>query len=140
MTESSSIVSEVALLREASRLIRRLALPCAPGESVKASQRRVHRHLKTWTFNRVRDLWRPDPRARVRAHEIEALRMAAEKRLADRSAVAELRELQTRIARLERLLLATDPAFHSPSVAALGQQRSELMRAVGTRSRPDPAR
>jgi hypothetical protein len=118
MLENSVVVSDVALLREASRLLRRLAQPSTAGESVKACQRRVYRRLKTWTFNRVRDVWRPDPRIRVRAHEIEQLRMAAERRHADEAALADLRALQQRIERLERVLAASNPTKRSPRLIA----------------------
>jgi hypothetical protein len=107
MSENSVVASDVALLREACRLLRRLAQPSIAGESVKACQRRVYRRLKTWTFNRIRDVWRPDPRIRVRAHEIEQLRMAAEVRGGER-ALADLRTLQQRIEKLEQLLTASN--------------------------------
>jgi hypothetical protein len=85
---------------------------------VKACQRRVYRRLKTWSFNRVRDVWRPDPRIRVRAHEIEQLRSAAVKGHADEAALADLRTLQQRIERLEQVLTASNSTKRSPRVAA----------------------
>jgi len=137
MEEISEMTSD-ALLREASSLLRSLAAPAVAGESIKACQLRVHRRLKTWSPNRVRDLWRPDPRARVQAHEIEQLRQAAAKRRADNEAGAELRELKSRIERLENLLLNSDPEMHRPDLAALGQLRGEAVRALGPRDRSEP--
>lgn len=136
MTEVSVLSPDVVALREASKLLRHLSLPAVPGETVKAAQRRVHRHLRSWSFNRVRDLWRPDPRARVRAHELEELRrMASRKRAAEQSAIADLRELEARIARLEQILANTDPEMHGPSLAAARHQRGLALRALGARDR-----
>lgn len=141
MSEISAVSSEgVALspLREASRLIRRLAGPIEAGESVKALQRRVHRRLKTWTFNRVRDVWRPDPRITVRAHEVAHLQAVTEKHRADRAALADLRALQWRIERLEQVLAVIDPEMHRPSIAAARQRHREILRAAGLPRRSDP--
>lgn len=135
MSENSVVMSDVALLREASRLLRRLARPSVPGESVKASQRRVHRRLKTWSFNRVRDVWRPDPRIRLRAQEIEQLRTAAMNQGADDAAKADLRALQRRIERLEQLLATSDTKKSGPAVAAARNRDSEALRAMGLRAR-----
>ena len=146
MPQEFSVLSSegVALspLREASRLIRLLAGPIEAGESVKALQRRVHRRLKTWTFNRVRDVWRPDPRITVRAHEVAHLQAAVEKHRVDRAALADLRALQRRIERLEQVLAITDAEMHSPSIAAARHQHREILRAAGfpRRSEPEGAR
>jgi hypothetical protein len=59
---------------EASELIRRLALPVPPGDTTKAAISRAHRILKTWTWNRVRDVWHADPRISLSADELDQLR------------------------------------------------------------------
>jgi hypothetical protein len=135
VSDISAVSSDVALLREGSRLLRQLARPVEGGDSVKKCQRRVYRLLKTWSFNRVRDLWRPDPRIRIKAREIEQLRALARQRSNDAAVVTDLRALQHRIERLEQLLEITDPAMHSPSLAAARQHRSEVVRALGPRDR-----
>src|SRR5215470_18089442 len=59
---------------EASSLVRQLALPAPAADSTKAAISRAHRVLKTWTWNRVRDVWHADPRIRVSADELDQLR------------------------------------------------------------------
>src|SRR5262249_2999373 len=59
---------------EASELVRRLALPAPAGDTTKAAISRAHRILKTWTWNRVRDVWHADPRISVSADELDQLR------------------------------------------------------------------
>jgi hypothetical protein len=59
---------------EASSLVRRLASPAPVGDTTKAAISRAHRTLKTWTWNRVRDVWHADPRIRVSADELDQLR------------------------------------------------------------------
>jgi hypothetical protein len=55
-------------------LVRRLALPAPAGDTTKAAISRAHRVLKTWTWNRVHDVWHADPRIRVSAEELDQLR------------------------------------------------------------------
>lgn len=133
MSEVSGVSSEgvaLSLLREASQLIRRLAGPVEAGESVKVLQRRVHRRLKTWSFNRVRDVWRPDPRCVVRAHEVAHLRAAVEQQRADSAASADLRALRTRVERLERILAHIDTQADRQSAGAPRLRDRELLRAA----------
>lgn len=59
---------------EASSLVRQLALPAPAADSTKAAISRAHRVLKTWTWNRVRDVWHADPRISVSADELDQLR------------------------------------------------------------------
>jgi hypothetical protein len=59
---------------EASELVRWLALPAPAGDTTKAAISRAHRILKTWTWNRVRDVWHADPRISVSADELDQLR------------------------------------------------------------------
>ena len=59
---------------EASSLVRQLALPAPAGDTTKFAISRAHRALKTWTWNRVRDVWHADPRISVSAEELDQLR------------------------------------------------------------------
>jgi hypothetical protein len=59
---------------EASSLVRQLALPAPAGDTAKSAISRAHRVLKTWTWNRVRDVWHADPRISVSADELHQLR------------------------------------------------------------------
>lgn len=119
-----------ASLDEASDLLRKIAGRRAD-ESKKAAIRRLTRKLTDWSENRIRDVWRRDRRVRIRAEEVEQLRAITEPKIKT-GTDNELAELRNRIARLERLLEATDPAFHSPAIAAARQQLGEVGRKPGT--------
>lgn len=108
MSKISDQSSDDSLLREASRLVRSMALPATPGESVKSCLRRVFYRLETWSFSRVRALWYCDPRTVVRAHEIEWLRTVAQQ--AKKPKFADLQSLASRIERLEKIAAVTDQA------------------------------
>ena len=63
---------------EASILLRQIAGKGEPGEYKKEAWARAYRRLSgQWTFNRVKDLWRQEPRAKVSAEELNQLRAAA---------------------------------------------------------------
>lgn len=100
---------------EAQSLIRSLAEPCPAGDSVKAGMVRAWRKLPSWTFNRVIDVWKADPRIAIRAAEMDQLRNAAKKR-EEKAASHELTELRERLARLERLLVSSDEDFHRETI------------------------
>ena len=55
-------------------MVRQLALPAPAGDTTKCAISRAHRILKTWTWNRVRDVWHGDSRIRVSADELDQLR------------------------------------------------------------------
>lgn len=112
-------------LDEAAELLREIAGSRHADESLKAVFRRLGRRLSHWSDNRIRDVWHRDQRVRVRAEEVEQLRRLAGQR-EQKADLDELAALRNRIARLERLLEATDPAFHSPSIAAARQQLGEM--------------
>ncbi|MBN8957641.1 MAG: hypothetical protein J0H17_13890 [Rhizobiales bacterium] len=88
-------------ITEASSLIRRLAEPAPPGDSVKAAMRRAWRKLPDWSANRIRDVWHAEKRVRLRAEELEHLRKATAQ---EKAAKDELQELRARVKRLECLL------------------------------------
>lgn len=105
---------------EASDLLRALAAPCPPGDSVKAginrAARRVSRFLmRPMSPGRAEDIWRREARS-IRAEEMDALRAAArrEKAFNDEAAAVE-----ARLARVEAALLAIDPDFHRDAIDAL---------------------
>ena len=114
------------LLSEASSLLRQIAGNRLADESKKAVLRRVARAVKDWTPSRIRAVWYCDKRVRIRATEVEQLRALVSRRQEEKADLDELATLRTRIARLERLLDATDPAFHGPGIAAARQQLSEM--------------
>lgn len=118
----SGISSErkVTALVEAQSLIRALAEPSPAGESIKAALRRVSRKLPHWSSNRVRDVWNADERIRIRADELDELREA--NRANEKAAKNELVSLRERLARLESLLVQTDPDFYGPQIDQLRQQ------------------
>jgi hypothetical protein len=63
---------------EASTLLRQIAGKGEPGEYKKEAWARAYRRLAgQWTFNRVKDLWREEPRAKVSAEELNQLRTVA---------------------------------------------------------------
>ena len=77
LSDKSSEKSEMSALAEASMLVRELAEPGSPGETVKAALQRACRRLGGWPPSRVRDLWYADPRISVSADEMNRLRAAA---------------------------------------------------------------
>lgn len=119
MSEISS-ERKVTALAEAQTLIRALAEPSPAGEKIKAALRRVSRKLPNWSNNRIRDVWNADERIRIRADELDELREA--NRANEKAAKNELVSLRERLARLESLLVQTDPDFFSPQIDQLRQQ------------------
>lgn len=134
-------VSSMSALVEAQAMLRRVAEPVPAGDCTKAAMLRAWRSVNaycqrtgipSWSFNRVRDVWRPDPRIRVRADEINTLRQLLRQRRQEkqdqavRHELSELRQVKQRLAILEDRLAALDQEFHQPSIAALreaGRQR-----------------
>lgn len=57
---------------EAAELIRLVAHPPQPGETIRGRIARAARGLG-WTFNRTQDIWRREAR-RIDAHEMDQLR------------------------------------------------------------------
>ena len=87
---------------EASTLLRQIAGRGDPGEYKKEAWARAYRRLSgQWTFNRVKDLWREEPRAKVSADELNQLRAAARQ-----TAGAESNDVLARLAQVEQQLRA----------------------------------
>jgi hypothetical protein len=129
MSEKSEIRSDKMselLLNEASSLLRQVAGNRRADESKKAVLRRLGREVKDWTASRIKDVWYRDPRVRIRADEVEYLRALVDQRQEKKADVDELAALRTRIARLERLLEATDPALGGPRLPADRQSLGEM--------------
>lgn len=129
MSEKSEIRSDKMselLLNEASSLLRQVAGNRRADESKKAVLRRVGREVKDWTASRIKDVWYRDPRVRIRADEVEYLRVLVDQREGTKADVDELDALRTRIARLERLLEATDPAVGGARLSADRQSLGEM--------------
>lgn len=134
--ENRSEAMSTATLKEASDLLRELAGRREADESIKAVLRRVSRKLADWNPSRVRDVWYRDPRVKIRATEVEHLR-ALVKRKAQKADVDELVEIRTRVARIERLLEAADPAFAGPTIAAARHQLGQVRGEPGLARRSD---
>lgn len=114
MSTNSTERSVMSASAEAASLLRQVAGSGEPGELKKAAWGRAYRRLSgAFTFNRVKDLWRCEPRARVSADELEILRRKA----GEQSGAKD--ELGERIARLEAWAARSDPQFYSAHVAAL---------------------
>jgi hypothetical protein len=140
MSEKSENRSErmsELLLIEASTLLREVAGNRRADESKKAVLRRVGREVKDWTASRIKDVWYRDPRVRIRANEVEYLRSLVSQRQGKKADVDELASLRTRIARLERLLEAPDPALSRPVLPAVRQQLGEMGGGRGALDRSD---
>ena len=86
-------------LFEAQVLVRRIAgAPGSVGDRIERAARKL-----PLSINRVKDIWYADPRIKVSADELLALRKAA--RVADdRRSLKERRALQARIRELEALV------------------------------------
>lgn len=147
MSEFSHKASEMQAtsLDEAATLLRQVAGQRQAGESLKAVFRRLNRKLTGWSDNRIRDIWRCDPRIKIRADEIEQLRRLAEPRVKAEASheLEELRATVARLARYEGLLQRLDEEFYGPQISAARDQISEASRLLGTngvRLRPGPER
>ena len=106
-------------LAEAQTLVRQLAQPARPGESIKAAMARAARQLPSWSFNRIHDVWTADTRIRVRADELDELRAAARKMRED-SRDPEIASLVARLAYAEERLARLDAEFRARLAETLG--------------------
>lgn len=111
--------TRMSAVSEASHLMRRIAEPVSAGESIKALINRAAR-LTGINSSRAKAIWYQETR-RIDAEEIDRLREVAAARAQKREALAhhDLHELRSRIARIERLLAASDTDGHRESLAAL---------------------
>lgn len=103
---SSSPLRKMNAIEEAARLIRGIAEPCPPGDSVKAAISRASRRIG-WSFSRTRAIWYADARIRLAAEELDDLRSKARASQAEKERDLYHALLQ-RIARLESAV-AFDP-------------------------------
>lgn len=116
--KSEEKVTFMSSLVEASQLIEAIAgRSSSKGELRRKAWRKVAKHF---TWNRISDLHRREPRARPSGDEIKILRAAArQQEEAEREGRREYREVMDWLARLEARLDAIDPDFHRSEVAAL---------------------
>jgi hypothetical protein len=128
ISPKSGQVRFMSALAEASHLLRVVAGPYPAGDKAKTAQDRAWRRLKTWSRNRVEDIWKARPRVSVSAEELEQLRRIAREREAEdaRAVVREAREI---IARLEQCLRLSHPQL----------DREELGEVFGVARGPDSA-
>ena len=96
----------------AQELIRKVASPREPGESVKASIGKAARRLK-WSWNRAKDVWYGDARIKISADELAELRAKAHQKEAASD------DIVARIERLEALMLSTDAEFYREQIGHL---------------------
>jgi hypothetical protein len=116
---------------EASTLLRQIAGKGEPGEYKKEAWARAYRRLAgQWTFNRVKDLWRQEPRAKVSAEELNQLRAAAKVTAgADSDVLARLESVEQMLRALASRL-PQDADFYG----AQADQLRDAARDVGRKS------
>lgn len=88
-------------LEAAAQLLRKLAMPSVPGESVKSALLRVSRKLPTISYGRVRSIWYRDHRVKISADEILELRRTSKIQDEERHAADEIAALRSRLEALE---------------------------------------
>lgn len=93
--------------------LRELAQPWVGGEKIKVVIARVARRAGM-KFSRAYEIWYGRARC-IEQFELNAVAKALEKKRRE-DARNELQELRTRLARLESLLVQTDPDFHRESI------------------------
>lgn len=115
----------MSALAEASHLLRVVAGPYPSGDKAKAAQDRAWRRLRTWSRNRVEDIWKARPRVSVSAEELEQLRRIAREREAE-DARAVIREAREIVARLEQCIRIQNPQLDREELGSLfGVARGE---------------
>jgi hypothetical protein len=72
-----------------------------------------------WSYRHIKAVWYCEERTDVSADEMQQLRRAAKLAREDQEASNEIAELHERLARLESLLLQTDPQFHRETLEAI---------------------
>ena len=97
MTVSPRSASRASSTEEARRLVRRCAVPCSAGDSVKVLLGRSSDRLQL-PFNRVRDIWYGEAR-RIEAGEMDRLRKVADQTELARAVAG----IEIAIKRLEKL-------------------------------------
>lgn len=114
-------------------MLRELSEPWPSGGRVKAAIDRAARRagLSYW---RAFDIWYGKAR-RIEDFERVQIAEAVETKRKE-AARNELHELKTRLARLESLLVQTDPDFHGESVAALRDHRGQMDGSRGAANSP----
>lgn len=128
--QSEEKVLFMSSLAEASHLVRAIG---GGAGSLKEQRIKAWRKLSArFSWNRIVDLHRGEPRARVSADELRLLRAARAEQEAEREGRNEFRAIVERIARIEARLLSIDPDFHSASVAAF----RESVAGLGGEDRP----
>jgi hypothetical protein len=128
MTEVSDKMTErkgMSASLEAATLLRHIAGHGEPGETRKAAWLRAYRRLSGhWTFNRVKDLWRQEPRARVSADELNELRAAAQTTEAKDEVLARLESVEQ---------MLRDLASRMPQDADFYGSHADTLRGVASR-------
>ena len=109
-TKMSSLVEAQSLIREIG----------GPGRT-KAALFRASMRLRTWTHNRIRDVYNADRRIKISADELRELQAAARaNKIEDAKGDPSILELRAQIAAIADRLQRLDPEFHSSQIEALG--------------------
>lgn len=102
----------------------RVLLDLAGDGRAKDRMNRAYRALsKSFTWNRVRDIFHADPRISIRDDEMAALVAATKRQQADqeaRNARVEYHEILDRLSRLEAALSVQDAEFHREAIDQAG--------------------
>jgi hypothetical protein len=114
---------------EPAKWLRELSEPWGSGERTKTAIGRAAK-LSGLSYWRTWDIWYRKAR-RIRSWEIEAIARAIEAKN-ERDGRNELRELKSRISKLESLLASGDSHFHSPSI----DHAREMARQLSDKERP----
>lgn len=112
----------------AAKMLRELSEPRSAGEYVKTSIDRAAK-LAGFEYWRAFDLWYSKAR-RVEGYEIEQIAAAIQVKN-EKEAANELRDLKSRLTRLESRLASGDANFHSPTI----DHARELVRQLSGQNR-----
>lgn len=131
MTNFTSEDANLSSVAEASDLVRSIAGPDNASDKVRGAVRRVLRALnakqcpdvKPFKYSRIRHIWYRTAR-RIDAHEMDRIREAARK--------AAIETVRRNTVAAYHTLLATDPDFHSHTLAALERALVGMGVEVGT--------
>jgi hypothetical protein len=122
-------ITRDSLREEARRLLRELAGPCDSDRFTKTIMRRLQKKLP-WTNNRIKDIWRGDPRVTIRAEEVECLRAYLNHEGAgERMGAAEFENLQAQIAYLTKRMDALSAHLDSQNNRPMGNHDGDAVRA-----------
>jgi len=95
-------------MNTASELLRKIAAPATPGESIKSILLRVSRKLPTISYGRVRSIWYEDNRIKISADELVELKRIAKIEDGEKNAADDITALRRRLELLEQKIAAME--------------------------------